>query len=1545
MSASKTSPFPGVPAVLDGSAAVAECEGEASDAAAEAPARPATRMGALWSRAAGEGHANAFGRPLLLVEAESEPAAVSAVAGLALTGLRTTGFVSGAGLLACRQELAAIASKHLATVLNVACGGGAAGAHAGMAGHEGYHAAADSGFFQFFATNPQQAADLCLIAHRLAEQALVPGLVAQDGYGTTDCPQSLLQPERELIAAYLGGPEEPIEAPTPAQRLLFGQKRRRIPELWSVDHPLLSGAPHGQDSLAQAVAAQGPYFFSHLAPLADAAMAEFGRLTGRAYGRVATHRVEDADYLIVAQGSAAPAAEAAADYLRKQRRLRVGVVTLTMWRPFPGDLLGHLLQRRKGVAVLERLEQPLAEDPPLMRELRATVGKCVENGRAKQGAQPFAGYAAYGRPEDAPPLFSAAYGLGGREVQSEGLIGAVENMLPAGAGRRRVFLSLDFLREPGRSPKEEIFLQTLADAYPSIRSLRAVGSENPPLLPKKAITVRLDDPVGRPSWSARENLGRTLLELKGLHSKAFPEPGPVAPGAPASLHVVAAPEPVRAGCAPAAADVVLAADPQAFTRSDPLAGLAEEGTLILQTGLTSEQAVWEAIPERSRAAILARRIRLYFIDALAIAGEEARRPGELYPALGRVLQGCALATPAVAAATGLAGKPLLRGLREMVRLRGEGDPGVDTEAHLAAFRRGTEELTPVTAMPPPAAAEAVAHPVALPTVLKTRPADPVPVMDIHRFWEETGIGYARGQAAGPLAEPFLGSGLIPAATGVLRDLAPSRLVYPQWLPQKCTGCGECWMVCPDSALPGLVTGVGELLEAVLERVEASGSPVQHLPRAVRTLEGKLRERIAGGAEGLGVGEHITAAIADTLAASKLGAEQREALEAELTRFAAAWGGFPLAVTEPYFSEPEKAAAGEGGLLSVTLDPSKCKACMACVAACPEEALAVEPQSDAALADLRRHWELWLHLPTTAATHIRTQAGAPGAPGLETLLLDKRAYHAMTGGDDSAPGAAEKTVLHLFAAAVEGLMQPRVAAQLVRLGELIEKLGQQIRLRLALDVGDPQALQQASEALREKEFTLAELSEKIDREKTPVDAEWLKRVTGQLAGLQQLERLYRRQPGQPGRTALGMVHGSADGEHWGLAYPYNPFPFPWTGHQGHGSPALAMGLFEGHMARMADGFKAIRMTELELEEQYNSEVHDPYFARFGWREFSEEEFLLCPPVVVVGGDKALYGAGQAGLSALLRSGRPLKVLCLDSQAHAHLAGLAAAPAGGRWGGATAGPHAARRELALAGMAPGGPYLAQSSLANLPHLMGSFAEGLAAARPALFNVYCSRPPDGGQGSELAVAQSRLALQSRAHPLYRFNPAADAPLHECLSLEGNPDPERSWPSYTLTWLDEGGQAQTMDLPMTPADFAATLPGLEHHFRVSAPEDPEDEMQLLADYLELDEDEREEALPFVWALNPRGGRQRLLVSPALVQASQERKRFWQTLRTLTRGDIVPVDEEALSEQVRAEMVEKVAQNLLELSQNGQGLPGALMDLAAPGSAEEKTKSGEPHA
>ena len=181
-------------------------------------------------------------------------------------------------------------------------------------------------------------------------------------------------------------PDDEIDTPTPAQKIIYGDKRRRIPELWTVDDPVMSGVVQNQDSYMQSVAAQRPYFFDHVQALADRAFDDFHALTGRRYSRVMAYRNDDADYLIVGQGSLIPTAEAVADYLRKERKIKVGVVNLLMFRPFPGDLVSQLLQGKKGVAVLERVDQPLAADLPLIREIRAVLSKSLENGRSNNGA-------------------------------------------------------------------------------------------------------------------------------------------------------------------------------------------------------------------------------------------------------------------------------------------------------------------------------------------------------------------------------------------------------------------------------------------------------------------------------------------------------------------------------------------------------------------------------------------------------------------------------------------------------------------------------------------------------------------------------------------------------------------------------------------------------------------------------------------------------------------------------------------------------------------------------------------------------------------------------------------------------------------------------------------------------------------------------------------------------------------------------------------------------------------------------------------------------
>ena len=128
----------------------------------------------------------------------------------------------------------------------------------------------------------------------------------------------------------MGRPDEIIETPTPAQKIIYGETRRRIPEVWDVDNPMMAGIVQNQDSYMQSVAAQRPFFFDHIKDLTDQAFAEYYQLTGRQYQRVMSYKAQDADYLILGQGSIIPSAEVVSDYLRQTRGIKVGVIDLVM---------------------------------------------------------------------------------------------------------------------------------------------------------------------------------------------------------------------------------------------------------------------------------------------------------------------------------------------------------------------------------------------------------------------------------------------------------------------------------------------------------------------------------------------------------------------------------------------------------------------------------------------------------------------------------------------------------------------------------------------------------------------------------------------------------------------------------------------------------------------------------------------------------------------------------------------------------------------------------------------------------------------------------------------------------------------------------------------------------------------------------------------------------------------------------------------------------------------------------------------------------------
>ena len=149
----------------------------------------------------------------------------------------------------------------------------------------------------------------------------------------------------------------------------------------------------------------------------------------------------------------------------------------------------------------------------------------------------------------------------------------------------------------------------------------------------------------------------------------------------------------------------------------------------------------------------------------------------------------------------------------------------------------------------------------------------------------------------------------------------------------------------------------------------------------------------------------------------------------------------------------------------------------------------------------------------------------------------------------------------------------------------------------------------------------------------------------MAKLKDLKWKYERGTVGRGRSTMGMINATGCTSVWGSTYPFNPYPFPWTNHLFQDPASLAMGVYEGHMVKMVDGFKAIRMAEMELEGSYDPAQHDEFFTYFDWKQFSDEEWRLCPPVVSVGGDGAMYDIGFQNLSRLMASGKPVRVLVL------------------------------------------------------------------------------------------------------------------------------------------------------------------------------------------------------------------------------------------------------------------------------------------------------------
>jgi pyruvate-ferredoxin/flavodoxin oxidoreductase len=630
--------FPGIPTTSDGAGMVVWVETHITQGACAYPITSSTTMGGGYQVEVANGARNLWGEELAFIEPESEHSAASTCEGFAVAGGRVTNFTSGQGLILMKEVLYTISGKRLPIVFHI--GARAVTSHSlnVHAGHDDVYGVADCGWGILFARNAQEAGDLALISRRAAEESETPFLNVQDGFLTTHTIENVRLLEPDMLKLFAGHPSE------------------RIRNLMDPQIPLMSGVVQNQDSYMKGKIAQRRYY-DRVLPVLKNVMSEFGRLTGRNYDVVMPYRLDDADYAIVGSGCMMETGEAAVDYMRERLGLKVGLLHITCFRPFPSVEVVRALKNVKAVSVIERLDVPMMQSNPQLCEIKAAFADAITG---------VPGYPAVHR---VPRFTGGSAGLGSRDVRAGDFIAMVENMRSA---QPRQYFTVGI--------KHETALEVTSD--PDVRS---PGS----------FSMRGHSVGGYGSVTTNKVIATIAGEVFGMDVQAYPKYGSEKKGLPTTYYLTVASRHIRVHSELEHVEFVALNDVNAFNLENPLMGLSEGGMVFVQSHKTDPAEIWGSIPAWARKTMVDRHARLFALDTVGIAQTVSSRADLQQRMQGIVLLGIFLRITPFQKELALSEEDVFRGaeksLRKYFGKRGERV----VKDNLEAVRRGYHEVIEV----------------------------------------------------------------------------------------------------------------------------------------------------------------------------------------------------------------------------------------------------------------------------------------------------------------------------------------------------------------------------------------------------------------------------------------------------------------------------------------------------------------------------------------------------------------------------------------------------------------------------------------------------------------------------------------------------------------------------------------------------------------------------------------------------------------------------------------------------------------------------------
>ncbi len=357
------------------------------DVVAAYPITPATQIVELFSKYVADGEVDTE-----FVPVESEHSAMSACVGASAAGARVMTGTASQGL-ALMHEILYIASalrlpitmcvvnRTLSAPINIHCD------------HSDTMGSRDAGWIQIYTENVQEAYASTIVGVKTAEKANLPVMVTTDGFVLSHSMESLDVFDDQDVREFLG-------------------QRKPLYNVLDVDNPITVGPLDLQDYFFEHKRGQIEAIFEAKKHIYDAhrEFAEFFGIELPVF--MEPYRLDDAEYAIVVLGSSAGTGKEVIDNLRDEKGMKVGLLRLRIFRPFPYEELQQVLGKVKYLAVMDRADSLNTMGGPVATEIARALYHLSER----------------------PIIHSFVYGLGGRDVPPENFYEVIEKMQWIAAG-------------------------------------------------------------------------------------------------------------------------------------------------------------------------------------------------------------------------------------------------------------------------------------------------------------------------------------------------------------------------------------------------------------------------------------------------------------------------------------------------------------------------------------------------------------------------------------------------------------------------------------------------------------------------------------------------------------------------------------------------------------------------------------------------------------------------------------------------------------------------------------------------------------------------------------------------------------------------------------------------------------------------------------------------------------------------------------------------------------------------------------------------------